>query len=148
MTNFSQSYEETVSLCREIIQLRRSGRARCHIAELQPPLDGFSEGLKATFSTDMTAVLDAFAVEQDLLPLGHAWDEIAEETAQGVMVRMLYQDLAYRTEIMSEKQAGNLVARFIAICGQSTPEQRHWFYTNGKAVDGGIHLVDCRVVGQ
>ena len=57
---------------------------------------------------------------------------------------MLSKGLAYRTEIMDERQAERLTEGFITACARGTSGQRHWYFTNGKLVDGpaiyDVHL--------
>ena len=81
----------------------------------------------------MTVLLDAFAAEHQLEPLRSGWNEINQETAQWIMVRMLSRGLAYRTEIMDERQARTLTDGFMAACARDASRQRHRYYTNGKA---------------
>lgn len=136
--------QEAVCCCEAVIQARRAGTVRCGISRLQPPLDGFSSGLQAVFNGDMTALLDAFAADHQLEPLGSGWAEVNEETARWIMVRMLSRGLAYRTEIMDEGRARTLAEGFITACARGASGQRHRYYTNGKAVDGpamyDVHL--------
>ncbi len=117
---------------------------RCGISRLQPPLDGFSRGLQAVFNGDVTALLDAFAAEHRLEPLGDGWNEVNHDTARWIMVRMLSRSLAYRTEIMDEREAKRLTEGFMTACARGTSGQRHRYFTNGKAVDGpamyDVHL--------
>jgi len=135
---------EAVRCCQAVIQARRSGVVRCGLSRLQPPLDGFSDGLQALFNGDVTALLDAFAAEHRLEPLGSGWNEVNKETAQWIMVRTLSRGLAYRTEIMGERQAERLTEGFITACTRGVSGQRHRYFTNGKAVDGpamyDVHL--------
>ncbi len=135
---------EAVLCCQAVIQTRSAGTVRFGISRLQPPLDGFSNGLQAFFNNDMTALLDAFATEHHLEPLGSGWAEVNEETARWIMRRMLSRDLAYRAEIMDEGLAGKLIQEFQTACARGASEQRHRYFTNGKAVDGpamyDVHL--------
>ena len=145
MTAFvSDPDPEAVRCCRAVVEARRSGVVRCGLSRLQPPLDGFFDGLQAVFNGDVTALLDAFAAEHRLEPLGSGWAEVYEETARWVIVRMLSRGLAYRTEIMDEAQARRLTEGFITACARGTSGQRHRYFTNGKAVDGpamyDVHL--------
>ena len=71
---------EAVRCCQAVIQARWAGVVRCGISRLQPPLDGFSSGLQAVFSGDVTALLGAFAAEHRLEPLGSGWNSATDST--------------------------------------------------------------------
>lgn len=140
----SDADPEAVRCCQAVIKTRQSGVVRCGLARLQPPLDGFAGGLQAVFNGDVTALLDAFAGERGLEPLGDGWNEVNKDTARWIMVRTLSRGLAYRTEVMDERQAERLTEGFITACARGASEQRHRYFTNGKAVDGpamyDVHL--------
>lgn len=137
MTAFVSDLDlEAVRCCQAVIQARWAGIVRCGISRLQPPLDGFSSGLQAVFNGDVTALLDAFAAEHLLEPLGSGWNEVNKGTAQWIMARTLSRGLAYRTEIMDERQAEKLTEGFMVACARGGSGQQHRYFTNGKAVGG------------
>jgi len=127
---------EAVRCCRAVIEARQCGVVRCGISRLQPPLNGLSAGLRVTFNGDVTALLGEVAAGHRLEPLGTGWDEVNEETARWIMVRVLSMSLVYRAPIMAEEQARTLTDAFLTACARDTAGQRHRFFTNGKGVDG------------
>jgi hypothetical protein len=102
----------------------RRGVGNVHVEHRRWASDG------ATPDAVANALVEALALEPS-----DRWTELEPDGALKVATRVLHQDLAYRSTVMSLEEANALARRFIASCGDGAT-----FFTNGTVAmeaDGG-----------